>query len=245
MEEFKWKDLKDARKRSVAQEMCNFAIKKACALQLRIDVLIWDIQDSRHNVPGRDDIENLQRMYYHLFQNVLRLRWPDNAVWRLYPDEHTAMDWKRVGDFLEKKSTCIEVERSLFTEGYFCIRLKKEFNIEEIVSVRSLDHPLLQLADLFAGMAVFSRKKFQEYQAWLKANHPQLCLLGDTPHVNPSRRDEERFQVLKAFYEACKTRKLGVSLKSRCGLWTPNPANPLNFWVYNPQHPDDKAPARW
>ncbi len=242
--EFKWTKLRGARERFAAQKMCNFAIEKACAGQLRVDVLIWDIQDSRHKIVGRDDIANLQRMYYHLFRNVLRLRWPDDAVWRLYPDEHTAMDWQAVEDFLERTSAGVEIEHSLFRPGRFRIRLKKEFGLEEIAPARSAERPLLQLADLFAGIAVFSREKFQYYRAWLEIQFPQSRLWEDGSGSNPSGRDKERFEVLKAFDEACKARRLGVSLATKCGLWTPNPENALNFWMYEPQHPEDKAPVR-
>lgn len=99
--EFKWKNLDGARERFAAMKMCQFAVKSALNGKLRIDVLVWDIADRRHKVPGRDDIANLQRMYYHLFRNVLRARWPNYAVWRLHPDEHTAMDWETVQDCLE------------------------------------------------------------------------------------------------------------------------------------------------
>lgn len=242
--EFKWTKLRGARERFAAQKMCNFAIEKACARQLRVDVLIWDIQDSRHNIVGRDDIANLQRMYYHLFRNVLRLRWPNDVVWRLYPDEHTAMDWQKVEDFLEIASARAEIESSLSEPGHFRIRLKSDFGIEEIAPARSAEHPLLQLADLFAGMAVFSREKFNAYQTWSEIQSPQSRSWEDGSDSNPSGRDKERFEVLKAFDEACKKRKLGVSLKKRRGLWTPKPENPLNFWMYEPQHPEDKAPVR-
>lgn len=237
--EFKWKKLKCAKERFTAIKMCNFAIDKACRNLLRIDVLVWDIRDIRHHVRGRDDIENLQRMYYHLFRNVLRKRWPKDAVWRLYPDEHTAMDWQKVEDCLKSAGRRLVGERSLFG-----VRLQKEFSLQEIVSVRSVNHPLLQLADLFCGMAVFSREKFDEYQGWLEANCNQLHLTGDTPDVRPSRSSKERFEVLKTFDEGCKKHCIGVSIKQKRGLWTPNPENPLNFWMYRAQHPLDRAPQR-
>ncbi len=92
--EFKWKRLGGARERFAAEKLCKFAIEKTIEGILRIDVLIWDIEDKRHKIPKRDDIENLKRMYYHLFHNVLRVRWPDDATWRLYPEEHTALEWE-------------------------------------------------------------------------------------------------------------------------------------------------------
>jgi len=246
--EFKWKKLDGAKERFAAIKMCEFAIENALARNLRVDVLIWDIQDSRHNVPGRDDIANLQRMYYHLFRNVLRARWPNDAVWRLHPDEHTALDWETMREYLENASVTsvtVERERSLFTGGEFRIRLRREFGIEEIRPIPSDQHPLLQLADLFAGLAAFSHEKFDEYQEWLHTVSPQPPLVNEAKAcVDPSRASQERFQVLKKFDEACKKRKLGVSLKTKQGLWTPNPQNPINFWLYEPQHPEDKAPQK-
>jgi type I restriction enzyme S subunit len=243
--EFKWKKLDGAKERFAAIKMCEFAIENALARKLRVDVLIWDIQDSRHNVPGRDDIANLQRMYYHLFRNVLRARWPNDAVWRLHPDEHTALDWETMRDCLENASVTVEREPSLFTGGEFRIRLRREFGIEEVRPIPSDQHPLLQLADLFAGLAAFSHERFDEYQKWLHTASPKPPLVNEAKAcVDPSRASQERFQVLKKFDEACKKRKLGVSLKTKQGLWTPDPQNPINFWLYEPQHPEDKAPQK-
>ena len=243
--EFKWKHLGGAKERFAAEKMCRFAVEKACRGQLRVDVLVWDIADSRHGIHGRDDIKNLQRMYYHVFRNVLRARWPNDAVWRLNPDEHAAMDWETVRDCLENVSERAEVDKSLFTRGRFRLRLRREFGIEQIRPVGSGEHPVVQLADLFAGLAAFSRAKFEEYQSWLCATSPQKTLFDDEPvSSSPSRSALGRFKVLHTFDGLCKERKLGVSLKTKSGLWTPEPRNPLNFWLYEPQHPDDKAPTR-
>jgi len=243
--EFKWRNLRGARERLAAEKLCTFAVDKASAGQLRVDVLVWDIEDSRHKIPKRDDTANLGRMYYHLFCNVLRKRWPDNAIWRLHPDEHTAMDWETLQDCLERKSVSIEMNRSLFADNRFRFRLRREFGIEEIRPVSSGEHPLLQLADLFAGLAVFSREKYNEYKKWLRNNSGQESFLAeDDTSSNPSRSSRERFTVLKQFDEACKQRRLGVSLKSYNGLRTPDPQNPINFWMYEAQHREDKAPQK-
>jgi len=243
--EFKWKNLDGAKERFAAEKLCLFAVEKACTGQFRVDVLVWDVEDSRHKIAGRDDIANLGRMYYHLFRNVLRARWPNDAVWMLCPDEHTALDWGTLHDCLENVSAGVEVERSLFTGGQFRIQLRQEFGIEEIQPVSSEAQPLLQLADLFAGLAVFSREKFNSYKEWLRNTSPQLSLFNDdNVSNNPSHSSRERFQVLKKFYYYCKNKKLGVSLENNYGLWTPNPVNPINFWMYEPQHPEDKAPQK-
>ncbi|RTI03181.1 DUF3800 domain-containing protein [Thermus scotoductus] len=246
--EFKWKELDGAKERFAAEKMCEFAVRHASAGRLRVDVLIWDTHDSRHNVPGRDDIANLQRMYYHLFKNVLRTRWPDNAVWRLHPDEHTALDWESIEDYLDKAGDILSLQvlPPDLTQPYFRIRLRREFRLEEIQPVSSTDYPLLQLADLFAGLAVFSRDKFDEYQKWLNNVHGLSSLFPDSASlVSTSKRMKERFKALKGFNDLCKEYKMGVSLKKYRGLQTPNPKNPLNFWMYTPQHPNDKAPRRF
>lgn len=79
--ELQWKKLNNADKRKAAKKVCEFVLDKAQRHSIRIDVLIWDINDSRHNIVGRDDIANLQRMYYHLFRHVMKARWPNDAVW--------------------------------------------------------------------------------------------------------------------------------------------------------------------
>ena len=243
--EFKWKKLRGAREQFVAEKICKFVIDHACAKKLRVDVLIWDIQDRRHNIRGRDDIENLQRMYYHLFRNVLRKRCPNDEVWCLYPDEHTAMNWQSVQDYLTATSTRIEKEKTIFTGGKFYLRIRKDFHIERIEEAKSQVHLLLQVADLFAGLAVFSRDKYKEYNAWLRTNSGQKALFDEDPRsIFLTRSSVARFQVLRFLDTECKRQKLGVSLEKKGGLWTPNPNNPINFWLYEPQHPEDRAPIK-
>ncbi len=154
--EFKWERLSSARERFAALKLVEFAIGKASTDSLRIDVLTWDAEDSRHKVRRRDDVANLERMYYHLFKYVLRERWPDGSIWELRPDENTALKWNSVQDFLEYASSKTEMRRDLFTKGKFILRLKKEFRIEKITPSKSHKEPLIQLADLFAGLSVYS-----------------------------------------------------------------------------------------
>ncbi|QSR84166.1 DUF3800 domain-containing protein [Methylacidimicrobium sp. B4] len=243
--EFKWNKLAGAKERFAANRLCAFAVKEASAHHLRIDVLVWDTEDSRHTILRRDDIANLERMYYHLFCNVLRKRWPNDAVWRLHPDEHTELDWGTLQDCLAAQSTRVKIDDSLFAGGPFPIRLRRDFGIEVIQSVHSEANPVLQLADLFAGLAVFSRNKYEKYEQWRANQSPQARLFDSAEEqVSMSQSERARFQVLKEFDELCKGSKLGVSLKSTQGLRTRDPKNPINFWMYEPQHPEDKAPQK-
>lgn len=55
--EFKWNKLSGVRERSAALRMCDLTVATVCRGHMRIDVLIWDIEDSRHKVPHRDDVQ--------------------------------------------------------------------------------------------------------------------------------------------------------------------------------------------
>jgi len=155
------------------------------------------------------------------------------------------MDWQTVHDYLTSGSRTLDFEGSLFTPGGFRARLRREFAVEQIVPATSGDYCLLQLADLFAGLAVFSREQHDAYIQQISASDPQTLLFDEgDDELEVSRSVSERCFVLQAFDDACKKHGLGVSLRSQKGLWTPTPANPLNFWLYKPQGEYDKAPRR-
>lgn len=244
--ELKWQKLDGAKYRFAALKILRCTVKSACAGLLRADVLTWDIQDSRHTVRGRDDSANLQRMYYHLFKNVLHTRWPNQSKWRLCPDENSAMNWSEVEDFLDKSSTTVEVRCDLFTQGGFKARLKQDFGIEQITPCKSHEEPLVQIADLFVGLGVYSRISYGQYEHWSQDNRGQLALFTNviSTAAKLSRSDRERCCVLDEFDAMCKRQKLGVSLKTNRGLKTFDPANPINFWWYESKHEGDKAPVK-
>ena len=245
--EFKWTQLKSRKYSIVAQEMCSFAIRSAATKKLRIDVLLWDMTDSRHDGGQVDDARNLGFMYYKLFRYVFRMRWPHDALWALYPDQHYQVDWQTVEECLGHVSTQMDFESpSLFNERG-SIRLLQEFGLAKICPVVSHDQPLLQLADLFAGLSVFSHEEYPGYVEWQKANpqRPLLLQLEDSSgEAQFTKRSRSRFPVLQNFDSNCKRYKLGVSLKKRHGLHTPDHSKPLNFWIYQPQHSADIAPQK-
>lgn len=115
--EFKWKKLGGAKYRFAAIELIDFGIKMCLDNNLRIDVLIWDIEDSRHRISKRDDPANLQRMYYHLFNCTLKNRWPSDCTWELFPDEQSAIDWYTMEDVLFHSGRDFRPGRNLFLSG--------------------------------------------------------------------------------------------------------------------------------
>ena len=242
LKEFKWSKLRQARERFAALKFIDLVVEEALKRKMRVDVLVWDTEDSRHKVKGRDDQANLQRMYYHLFKNVLH-RWPSGSTWTLYPDRNSALDWVTVADFLDTVGFDLKVGSDLLAPS-FRIRIERDFRISEIVEAHSTKTPLCQVADFFAGLGVFSRKRYMQYRAWLERQSNQLPLFPSITKVELSNSDRERCTVLKYLNDLCKRHKLGVGLRSSHGLQTYNPANPINFWLYEPQHPEDKAPLR-
>jgi hypothetical protein len=246
VKEFKWERLRDAKHRFAALKLGEFAVNQAVRGTLRLDVLTWDIEDRRHRVRGRDDVQNLGRMYYHLFKYVLRERWPDGSTWCLHPDEHTSIDWPNIEEFLRRSSMRAKPFQDMFSDGKIRIGFKIEFKIEEICPVKSSEHPLIQLADLFAGLATFSREHYLGFAAWQKASGLQgrFAFEDETEATKISGADRERFQVLEKLDALCKRHRLGVSLRTHRGFRTLNPAYPVNFWWYEPQSPEDKAPTK-
>jgi hypothetical protein len=243
--ELKWHKLGSARDRFAALKLCGFAVQAACQGRLRVDVLTWDTQDERHQVQARDDVANLQRMYYKLFKNVLQERWPDGSVWRLHPDEHREMDWASVQGFLEYAEISIKARRNLTAPWSFRGLVKLEFKIEEIIPVVSHEEPLIQLADLFAGLGVFSRDRYHRFKRWkTQKNRQPVIFPEEEESPESSAVEQERFTVLEAIKSLCEQRKLYVSLDSKQGLKSFKPDKPVNFWWYEPQHPDDKAPTK-
>lgn len=244
VKELKWQKLDARNDCQAALKFVEYAVDNACAGNIRIDVLVWDTLDSRHKVVGRDDMANMHRMYYHIFKNVLVNRWPNGSVWHLYPDEQASMDWSEVARFLDMVSISIG-DPSLLPS--LIESLRTEFNIVRIEQRRSEAEPLIQMADLFAGMGVYSRDKYEHLLCW-QLNHRkerQVPLLPQlTANIALSNADKMRCPVLDKLNNLCKKNKLTVGLEKSKGLQTHNPANPINFWLYQPQMEEDKAPVR-
>jgi hypothetical protein len=98
--EFKWNRCTDAKYGFAARKLVDATLDAVRQLQARVDVLVWDTQDSRHQIAGRDDAANLERMFFHLLRVVLRTR-ESGAVWSVFPDEKFGVDWATLHDCLQ------------------------------------------------------------------------------------------------------------------------------------------------
>jgi hypothetical protein len=231
--EFKWSELRTARERFAAERFVDCFMEHAAQRRLRIDVLTWDTEDSRHHIPGRNDVRNLRRMYYFVLREVLGKRWPSNAVWRFRPDENTSINWVSLRFYLSD------------VREWDTGELLANIEIADWAEAHSPQEPLVQAADLFAGLGAYSRECFNRHETW-QAGVAQAAKSGaDLRRIRIaglSGSDHPRCALLTYVDARCKALKLGVSLKSRRGLRTFDPARPVNFWWYEPQGDYDKAP---
>jgi hypothetical protein len=239
--EFKWTKLKSARDRFAAIKLMDFVLEQIGQNQLRIDTLIWDIEDYRHkNVSNRDDAANMGRMYYHLFKNVFNQRWGTEKNWLLKPDQQSLIDWKFLKSILQnstKKQKVADFSNQLFQNI-------NHFNIENIEESCSKQEPLIQIADLFAGLAIYSRNNYPKFKQWSEQNSPQLSLIPNEGNIQLSNTDRERCTVLEYLIQKQEHLSLKISFHDTQGLQTINPKENLNFWLYQPQHHKDKAPIK-
>jgi hypothetical protein len=242
--EFKWKKLDSAKYRYAAEKIIKFIIEAASKRLLRVDVIIWNTQDSRHTIELRDDEANLGRMYFHLLKNVLNKRWDNKAVWHLCPDEHNQINWDTLHEVLDYKSV-IKTDKDLYNHNtnYRTI-LKRVYQIEKISPSKSHEEVLVQVSDLFAGMAWFSKENFDSYKNWFDQNDNQLSFFKIENNNSLSNSQKERFPIMKYFRDECRKNALGVSLETYKAFTTKDPSCPINFWWYQSQSEKDKAPIK-
>ena len=237
--ELKWKNLRRAgsRDRAIAAVDVLFA---HIASGVHVDVLTWDTHDSRHNVPNRDDVANYERMFFHLHR-VLMERRGAQSRWHIRPDEQVNIDWDTIRQCLTRDGT--------WRTGHNIATLSAEFrhfvpSVLTFREVNSAETPLCQLADLLAGMAAYTRTNADVVRRQINEPTEQGSLFGSDDQATPGTADRHRFRLISHLYCECKARKLGVSLREFGYLRTHDPAMPINFWHYEPQHHRDKAPTR-
>jgi hypothetical protein len=239
LKEFKWSKVRNAKYRFAAEKIIRFIFTHQD--KLRIDTIIWNMDDSRHNnVISINNEENLVRMYYHLFSCVTSKRWPTrNVSWVWYPDIQSSVNWDLLGDcIVNKKHSCLA---DIFNPHHNF----NQVSIKNINPSKSHDFYFIQVADLFAGIGAYSFGEFSNYEIWEISNSPQTDLFkSNLTDMTFSPSQEEKFNTIKLLNNMCKSNKLSVALDSTKGFKSHNPKAFLNFWTYEPQHDMDKAPKR-
>lgn len=236
--EFKWEKVRTAKYRFAALSLIDFVFQNCD--KLRIDILIWDLNDYRHKgIIGRDDAENLVRMYYHLVSWTISKRWNvGNILWDWYPDVQSSVDWNTLRDCLQnKKHKCV---RDLFNSN----PLFQNVNLRSIVPTSSKHCSTIQLADLFAGIGSYSRGHFNKFQNWMNSKTGQRSLFPSSAPIELSSSEKERFIIINYFDKKAKDSRMHIGLKRTKGFRSFRPEKFVNFWEYRPQHFLDSAPVK-
>jgi hypothetical protein len=226
-----------------AREAIMCVVARYCRYgRIRVDIMTWDTADSRHSVPGRSDTENLGRLYYHLLLKTIT-RWPPGE-WSITLDKNEQIDYETLRGCINSFAVSPRTTPRII----FSTRELEEFNtIHVIQEMESHEEAMIQLADLFAGMARYSHEEGETCCGWLEVNQQPEQLpfpeLSDGMMVKCSRTQECRYQLIGELCRTCRRYRLGVSLRTKKYLWTPNPQNPINFWHYTPQGDYDRAPT--
>lgn len=231
---FKWKEIKNNNKTNALVDILKKLFNLMENNKARIEIMTWNIKDSRHDIPGRVDTLNLSYMYDKLIKDFANRYLNDDDCLYLFPDQNSAINWKELEEILFNQDIYIKT----YNEEFDAILLSKKIKIMESSTEND---PLIQMADIFAGIAKSSFKDYDSYERWLE---PQQQRLFETPQKFTNRQ-KYRFKIYKLIDEWAKENKLKISLKSTRGFISHNPNAPLNFWLYKPQHKNDKAPTRF
>lgn len=231
--ELKWESVRSQPKAQVASDALESILNVALEGYLRVDVIIWNRLSRRMGYQGHDVLKVLIDMYSQLESTVMAFRWTSASSWTHFADQHDGLDWSIV-DFGTIRRATRKSQR-----GGQRPSLEPTKPIEPVDSKK---YRMVQLADLFAGLARFS------YTHYDQVNMPQGSrpLPGlDGGWTAQSKASEYRSGVLREFLRKCEKRKLGVSLdSSKRGLVTQPTNRPVSFWHYEPQHPEDTGARR-
>lgn len=242
-------------KTKAAKESINILLDYIASKKILLTTISWDKEDERHNIPWRDDIENFKRMYYHLIKQIkLMYNFEDEIEWEFYPDEHTAVDWKKeVIFYLENtnlKKKYIKNNQQLFFNEF------KNFvfpTISECKEIESCNNWIVQLADLVAGIIRMSfndienntkelelflynkeHKKYNSLFEW-ETNNYELKITNNKKH---------KFEILYYFKSICSKYKLWLNYSKNRYFSTFNKRNNLLIWKYTVVWNYDKAPIK-
>lgn len=197
--ECKWEKVRSAKAGFAAAKLLRWTLDRTREGLLRVDTLTWQAESDTQRAAALPYRSQLRQMYARLLGDILPCRWPADARFTVVPDEQGVLAWDALAAELP--------------------------HVTRIVPCRSQDQPLVQLADLFAGLAAYSRDRYTTYDRWLG-----LPRDARTTATDLSAADRVRCRVLDDFFAECKYHHLGVSLRTNWGLRTYDASAPLGFW---------------
>ena len=199
---------------------------------VRVDTITTDNECLDGNNYDYGNEPELERMYYCVLANVVR-RW-GCTKWGFYPDMNSGVNWSEIVSFLNMTRMQKKVKKPLLIELMF--GEDEQFKFSEVEELNSVEEPLVQLADLFAGMARFSHEDDVNCAEWLERwRDPRQGEMMTSMGRNKGdieRRKECRYRLIGELYFLCRRHGLYVSIRSENHLKTWRPKSPINFWDY-------------
>lgn len=240
--EIKFKGIKGHDSKIIAYDFYKTSFDFLIKSKIKIHVLVWDKHDERHNVKGRSDIENLKRMYYHNLK-VLKNHWRVDTNWSFYPDEFTAIDWKN--DVVKYLTNMTLVSKDHHQYDFFNEIKEIRIKYNNVKELKSDMYPIVQLADLFAGIIRTSRLQSNDFMSWFltKENENQFSLFDKPKQIIISKNLQPKFELMYDFKKLADRYKLGMSLNTDKYFKTYNCKKNIFIWHYSPQGEYDKAPT--
>ena len=226
---FKWAKIQSDNKFNALKYFLIFLFPFLEKRLVTIHTLTWDTYDSRHDVEHRDDTENLSIMYYNLIKDITSKKLVCQESLKIYPDQNNSMDWEYLQMLLRNNSTKYDYNNNYIIDSH-------EIYIKESSTEK---HNLIQIADIFAGIARTSYEDYDDYEFY----NPQQTRL--VPLKKISRRQKYRFEIYNIIKKWGEDHKYQISINSKRGFNSFNQYAPINFWFYTPQRFNDKAPTKF
>lgn len=200
--------------------------------RVRIDTITTDnkyLESDNYDSANKPELE---RMYYCVLANIVR-RWRFTE-WGFYPDINSGVNWSEIVTFLNMTSLQKRVNKPLLIE--LMLGEDAQFQFSEVEQLNSAEEPLVQLADLFAGMARFSHEDDVSCAEWVKkwkdVKQGELIQSIAESKGNIKRSKECRYRLIGGLYRLCHRHGLSVSIRTENHLKTWRPRSPINFWDY-------------
>lgn len=207
--EFKWNEVGDGRQARTAERLLDVVFAFAEAGALRVVALSWDKDDARNRVINRDDYENFSRMIFHLVNNAVRATAGVTTIELRY-DEQDQVNWTNV--VRSVNSRLARTDREPKPEILF------------LRSTVSHEEPGVQVADLFAGLASYTRAR----------------TLADIE--GKSKAEKSRWKIIAQIVRWLRTRS-PLYFSAGDGIVTERSA-PINLWPYRVRGDYDRAPTK-
>jgi len=237
--EYKWVKFANKNYYEISKDIFDILFEYAVCGNLRIDAIIWETNDPRYLRNNTNTGEKLSVLYYLRLRDMMSKRWGKNSHWAIFIDEQHQVDWKELDEYLDWGSMNT-YSQTIFGLYYDIDWLKKnssKYSADPVQLVKSDQEPLVQIADIFAGMAAYSHNKGNKLVEWLKVDAPQTSnndarqlsfkFLNKTSITG---RELWRNRFIKYVQDKCKSKNYQVSINNKKGLHTFRPSSPFNFF---------------